>query len=289
MVGTSLLHRGALIIFRVQRQRKPVEVLKIWFFLGWWNFKPPGVNFLKMPFLFCDSQSLTDLTRGCGLIECVEMDARDTVVQKVGALLRGIMKADLANGFRRVTGSLKGFEQAGRVACAARKFGHALHRREAGHRHDTGHNGNGNASQIATFPKIVEIPVFKEELRANVVSTGVDLLLKVVHFKQAIGSGRMAFRKTGDADSESTWIGVTCEFLDEADQISSLGKGVAGVVVVGSIPWRISPESQDIADSSLCVALQNHIYLRFRVTHAREVRNRVEGRLFFEPEDKIVC
>ena len=56
------------------------------------------MNLADGDFLLSYSQSLTDLARGCGLIERVEVNASDLVVQKVGALLSSIMEADLANG-----------------------------------------------------------------------------------------------------------------------------------------------------------------------------------------------
>ena len=93
-------------------------------------------------FLSCYTQSLADLARGRGLVKRVEMNARDMVVEKVGALLGGIVETDLSNGFSRVSSALESFKQAGRIARTTSEFGHSLHRREAGHRHDAGHDGN---------------------------------------------------------------------------------------------------------------------------------------------------
>ena len=57
--------------------------------------------------------------------------------------------------------------------------------------------------------------VVEEKLGANVVRAGIHLGFEVVHFEQAIRRGRVAFRKSRDADAKSSLVGVTTEFFDE--------------------------------------------------------------------------
>jgi len=198
------------------------------------------------------------------------------------------MEADLANGFWRVTSALKGLKQAGGVARTTSEFGHSLHRRETGHRHNASHDGNTDPRQIAAFSKIVEIPVFEKELGANVIGSGVHLGFEIVHFKQAIGCGGMSLWKSCDANTKSSFVGVTAEFFDEANQINGLRKRIARVVVVGLVARRVTAEGQDITDSGGGVAFQNRSDLRLGVADAGEVRYRVKRRGSLEPKHEFV-
>ena len=87
-----------------------------------------------------NSEPLADFARGGGLVERVEMDAGNALIEKIGALLCGVVQADLAKRFAGVTSALQGLEKTGWKTRASCEFGHSAHRRLAGHGHDAGND-----------------------------------------------------------------------------------------------------------------------------------------------------
>ena len=106
-----------------------------------------------------NSEPLADFARGGGLVERVEMDAGNALIEKIGALLCGVVQADLAKRFAGVACALQGLEKTPRKTGAACEFGHSAHRRLAGHWHDAGNDGHINACQRAPLAKVVEVVV----------------------------------------------------------------------------------------------------------------------------------
>lgn len=235
-----------------------------------------------------EPEPLADFAGGCGLIEGVEVDAGDAVVEEVGALFGRIMEADLADGGGRFARALEGFEEFGGEAAAAGEFRHALHRREARDRHDSRDDRCFDSGDGTAFAEVVEVMVVEEKLGADVVRARVHLGFQVVHFEQAIGRGRVTFRKSRNADAKSSLVRVAGEFFDEANQIRRLGKSVARVVVVRLIARRVTAEGEDVAHAGGGVAFENRRDLLFGVADACEVGNGIERRGSLEPHDEFV-
>ena len=131
------------------------------------------------------------------------MDAGNALIEKVGALLGGIVQADLAECLTGVASALQSLEKTPRKTGAACEFGHSAHRGLAGHGHDAGNNRHIDARQSAPFTKVVEVVIIKEKLSADVIRSCVYFRFEVVHLQQAIWRGRVAFWKTSHTDAET--------------------------------------------------------------------------------------
>lgn len=237
---------------------------------------------------FCDAQSLANFSRGCGLIEGVEVDASDAVVEEIGALLCRVVEADLADGGRRVARALKGLEQLGREARSSSEFRHPFHRGKASDRHDSSDDGHLDSRENTAIAEVVEVVVVKKKLGADVVRAGVHLGFEMIHFEEAVWRGGMPFRKARNTDSKATLVWMTREFFDETNQVGSLGKSVARVVVVGLVAGRIASEGENVAHASGSVAFEDRGDFGLGMADASEVRNGIERRSGFEPEDEFV-
>ena len=235
-----------------------------------------------------EPEPLADFAGGCGLIEGVEVDAGDTVVEEVGALLGGVVEANLADGFGGAVGALESFEEFRGEAATAGEFGHAFHRAEAGDGHDAGDDGGADSCQRAAVAEVVEIVIIEEKLGADIVGTGLHLGFEVVHFEQAVGGGWVAFGKSRNADAKSSLVRVAGEFFDKSNQVCRLGKCIARVVVVGLVAGWVPAEGEDVAYSSGGVAFKNRGDFGLRVADTSEVRNRIERRGGFEPQHEFV-
>ena len=153
------------------------------------------------------------------------------------------MDADALDSFRIIRGAAQGTQQLGGNASAECKLRHALHAAERRDGHDSRDNGHVNACQLTAFAKIVEIMVIEEELGADIVRSGVDFGLEVIHLFQPVWSVRMTLRKSGDANPKTSAVRMHATLIEpanEGDQLRSMLKGIGFSIVVLDIARRIA-------------------------------------------------
>lgn len=151
--------------------------------------------------------------------------------------------------------------------------------------------GTLDPAQAAAVAVVEEIVIIEEQLRADVVRTGIDLRLHVIEFHQTVRRGRVPFRESGDADAEATRVGMGSGFVelpDEGDQIRGVAEIAIRPVVIRPILGRITSQGQDIADSRIGVAAENVRDVRLRMADAGEVWDRWDPGGLLDPEDEVV-
>ena len=121
---------------------------------------------------------------------------------------------DARDAFRIVLAALQGAQEPGWEPRSGGEFGHALHAADRRDRHDSGDDGNVDARQFAAVAKIQKIAVVEEKLGDDVVRSGVDLLLEIIHLQEPVWSRRMAFGKSRDTNAESTPVRMSSRFVE---------------------------------------------------------------------------
>ena len=219
------------------------------------------------------------------------MDAADIVIEQVATLFCCPMDAHVADGGRVVLRALEGLGEASREVRAEGELRHALHAGERRDGHDAGDDGHLDASEFAALTEVIKIAIVEEKLSADIVGTLVDFGLEMIQFIETIGRAWVAFREAGDADAETTLIGMRAgvvEFANEANQVASLLKRVVGFDVIGKVPGRIAAQGEDVGNASLCVFLEDRLNVGGLMADAGEVRRGIESGGAFETNDEIV-
>ena len=91
-----------------------------------------------------------------------------------------------------------------------------------------------DARQFASVAKIEKIAVVEEKLGHNIIGTGIDLLLEVIHFQEPVGRGWVAFGKPRDANAKSALIRMNTrfvEFSDKSHKVDRVLKVVVGFAI----------------------------------------------------------
>ena len=99
--------------------------------------------------------------------------------------------------------------------------------------------------------------VVEKQLGADIVGTGINLDLEVIHFLQAVGRRRMPLRKARHANAKTARLGVQArpvKITDKVHQIGGMLKVVMGAVVTGGIAGHIASERQNVAHMRCGVA-----------------------------------
>ena len=101
-----------------------------------------------------------------------------------------------------------------------------------------------DASQSATFSEIEKVAIIEEQLRHNVVRTGVYFRLEVVHLNQAIRRRRMTFGKTRHTDAETAAIRMRSRFIESSNEPNQINRMLERVArfVVRDVARPVAPE-----------------------------------------------
>ena len=218
------------------------------------------------------------------------MNPANFVLEKIVTLLGGVVNAHARDAFRIVLAALQSAEKPCREPRACGQFGHAFHPANRRDWHDPRHDRDVNADKLTTITKIKEVAIIEEKLGDNVVSSRIYLLPQIIHLQQPIGSSWMSFRKSRDANSESTPVGMVSRFTELSNEFHQIDR-VLEVIIRLSIRiafWGIATERKNIADACLRVTFENSGDLRFVVAHTREMRDRVQRGRPLDPHDKIM-
>lgn len=143
----------------------------------------------------------------------------------------------------------------------------------------------------AAIAVVEEVVIVEEELGADVVGPGGDFFGEVVHFPEAVGSGRMAFREACDADAEAPGVWVDSglvELADEADEVGGVAEIAVGPVVVRPVARGVTAEGEDVRDAGLGVAGEDFPDFVLVVADAGEVGDRWCGGGGLDANDEIV-
>ena len=171
-----------------------------------------------------ETQAFEDSSRRIGAIERVKVNAAHFMFQKIVTLFGSVVNAHTRDAFWIVLASMQGAQEPGRKPRSRGEFGHASHPANRCNRHYSGNDGNIDACQLASVAKIQKIPVIEEKLRDNVVRSGVDLLLEVIHLQEPIWRGRMAFGKSRNANPESAPVRMNLQFVEFPNEPHQIGR-----------------------------------------------------------------
>lgn len=182
------------------------------------------------------------------------------------ALGGGVVDASGFDGFVILAGLIEGAEEAGGKVTSGSQFRHSGHSADGGDGHDAGDDGDVDPGEGATIPVVKEVVIIEEELGADVVRPGIDLLLEVVHFLESILGGGVSFRKAGDADGEG--VGV---FLDEADEVGGEAEVIVTAIVVRVVTGGVASQGEDGLDTVGLVAVEDFGHFLPGVSDAGEM------------------
>ena len=104
-------------------------------------------------------------------VEGIEMQPSDSLIQKIIALFRGPLDADLLDSYGIILVFSNTFLQAGWKIGSSSQLGHTFHGAHTGDRHDPGNLRDFNTVQFALLAPVIEDPVVKEHLRRDPIST----------------------------------------------------------------------------------------------------------------------
>src|SRR5205814_10595132 len=89
---------------------------------------------------------------------------------------------------------------------------------DRGNRHDAGYDRYMNACEPTALPEIEKVAIIKKELRDNVIGAGIHLSFEMIHLNQPIRRGGMSFRKTSNANPETTAVRMDAGFVEETNE-----------------------------------------------------------------------
>ena len=130
------------------------------------------------------------------------MDPADLVIEQVPALLGGPVNTHLGHGLWIAPCTVHSALQPGGEPHTLGQVSHPLQTFSRRHGHDPGDDGYSNSGVLTPLAEVEEVVVIEEELRANIIRSGVDLLLEIVDLGEPVRRAGVAFRKARDADSK---------------------------------------------------------------------------------------
>lgn len=200
------------------------------------------------------------------------------------------MNANARDALRIVLAALQSAEKPCREARTCSQFRHAFHPGDRGDRHDPRHDRDIDADKFTTIAEIQEIAVIEEKLGHNVVRSSVYLLFQIFHLEQSVGSRWVPFRESCHTNSKSATVRMVTRFVklsNEFDQIDRMLEVIVCLAILVAF-WGIAAKREDIADACLRVTFENSGDLRFVVTHAREMGDRIERGRALDTHDEIM-
>jgi hypothetical protein len=235
------------------------------------------------------AQGLVDALRRVGLVERVEVNARDVVVEEVAALFGRPVDAGVFDGLGVALAARDRLQEWRRKARARREVSHALQSAAACDWHHARDDWRANSRKFAARTPVVEGVVVEEELRDDVVGACIALRLQVLKLDKRVRRFRVAFGEACDADSEAA-AAIHAEALaflfDEAHKIGGMAK--VAECKNACARWRIAAQRKHRAHTVRGVELENRADFIFRMPKAREMRHRLEFGLAPEAHHKRV-
>src|SRR5579864_3112813 len=199
-----------------------------------WSVRSPGpgsVAAVASGGSVLEAKVFIDLPGRVGLVERVEVDPPHLMIEQVTALLGGPVNANLGHGFVALA-AFDRPEQGSREACTQRQLSHPNHTRLRRDGHDARDDRHGNPLELAALTEIVEVAIHEEELGADIVSAGVNLLFQVIHLLEPVRCLGMPLRKPGHADTKAARVAGDVQRLDEPYQLRGIAKRVVGPAVI---------------------------------------------------------
>ena len=84
--------------------------------------------------------------------------------------------------------------------------------------HDPRDNRDVNTHERASFAEIEKVVIIEKQLCDNIISTGFDLCLEIIHLNQPIWRRRMSFGKTSNSNPETTAVRMSTGFIEAANE-----------------------------------------------------------------------
>lgn len=205
------------------------------------------------------------------LVQGVEVQSINGMIEKITALLRRPMHADLSNRIIIVLlGPTDRSEQGGGKHRAGGELSHPLDSGSGGDRHDAGDDRNPDSRDLTPVSPVMESMIIEEELGTDPVGTGIDLGRQIFHREQGVGRIRMAFGKSCDPDGEFPAVSIR-EAAEMVHQICGVGEFTGGSG--GAVDRRIAAEGEYRPNSSFDVSLENPVDIGLRLSDAGQMRN----------------
>ncbi len=172
------------------------------------------------------------------------METRYAFVEKLPGLIYGPLHSHPGDLFVAITRIYAAQELCG-VPRPQGKIRDTLKTAPRQDRHEPGNDRHGDIRMRAALAKVEEVVVVEEELRADVVRTGFNLLLEIAQLAHAVGRIWMPFGKAGHANAETTCVrmpATAVELFNMANQIDRVRK-IPGVALLRApVSWGIAAE-----------------------------------------------